>query len=94
MKLIDADALIADIRATFEGMEGTMASSGALYAIVALKSAPTLTLDDLRPKGRWIAQDETLTKFMCSVCESKNYGGYEMFCPHCGAYMRGGGNDA
>ena len=25
--------------------------------------------------GRWVAQDKTRTKFMCSVCESKNHGG-------------------
>lgn len=57
-------------------------------ALYDLAQTSTLTLDDLRPKGRWIAQDETLTKFMCSVCESKNYGGYEKFCPNCGADMR------
>ena len=37
--------------------------------------------------GRWIAQDETLTRFMCSNCESKNYDGYEKYCPNCGAKM-------
>ena len=35
--------------------------------------------------GRWVTQDETRTKFMCSLCESKNYGGHEKFCPNCGA---------
>lgn len=43
--------------------------------------------DNLRPHGRWIAQDETLTKFMCSACEAKNYDGHEKFCPNCGAKM-------
>lgn len=38
--------------------------------------------------GEWIAQDEGLTKFMCSVCNGKNYGGHEKFCPDCGADMR------
>lgn len=38
--------------------------------------------------GEWIAQDEGLTKFMCSICKGKNYGGHEKFCPNCGADMR------
>ena len=44
--------------------------------------------------GRWVTQDETRTKFMCSLCESKNYGGHEKFCPNCGATMDGGDSDA
>ena len=39
-------------------------------------------------RGEWIAQDEGLTKFMCSVCKSKNHGGHEKFCPECSADMR------
>lgn len=38
--------------------------------------------------GEWIAQDEGLTKFMCSVCNGKYHGGHEKFCPECGADMR------
>ena len=95
MRPIDADALIADIRATFEGMEGTMASSGALYAIVSLKSAPTLTLDDLRPKGRWVDGN-------CSMCGASIPTDNQWdfidesdchYCYNCGADMRGGGED-
>lgn len=56
-------------------------------ALYQLTQMPTLTLDDPRPQGRWIAQDETLTRFMCSECEAKNYGGHEKFCPNCGAKM-------
>ena len=41
--------------------------------------------------GEWIAQDDSLTKFMCSSCGGKNYGGHEKFCPNCGADMRKGG---
>lgn len=37
--------------------------------------------------GEWIAQDEGLTKFMCSVCNGKYHGGHEKFCPDCGAKM-------
>ena len=38
--------------------------------------------------GEWIAQNEGLTRFMCSVCNGKNHGGHEKFCPNCGADMR------
>lgn len=38
--------------------------------------------------GEWIAQDEGLTRFKCSVCNGKNHGGHEKFCPDCGADMR------
>ena len=40
-------------------------------------------------RGEWIAQDESLTRFMCSHCKAKNNGGHENFCPNCGADMRG-----
>lgn len=103
MRPIDADALIADIRATFEGMEGSMASSGALYAIVALKSAPTLTLDNLRPKGRWniveFDKDSRRITIECSECGMVEemtvmaYGFGHNFCHICGADMRGGGEE-
>ena len=48
-----------------------------------------LPAEDVAPvrHGRWVTQDETRTKFMCSSCESKNYGGHEKFCPNCGAKM-------
>lgn len=39
--------------------------------------------------GEWIAQDESRTKFMCSVCSGKNYGGHEKYCPGCGSKMDG-----
>ena len=38
--------------------------------------------------GEWISQNEGRTKFKCSICESKNYGGHENFCPNCGSDMR------
>ena len=41
-----------------------------------------------RQNGWWIPQDETYTKFQCSVCKAKNYGGHERFCPNCGARNR------
>jgi predicted RNA-binding Zn-ribbon protein involved in translation (DUF1610 family) len=44
-------------------------------------------------RGEWIRQDDTFTKYMCSNCGSKNYQGYENFCPNCGADMRGKKNE-
>ena len=92
MRPIDADALIANIKSDFEGAAGLMASSGALFAVTVLKSAPTLTLDDLRPKGRW---DPDWWRPKCSLCgftdslfdipvNPFNY------CPICGAKMESG----
>ena len=56
-------------------------------ALFNLAQSPTITLDDLRPKGRWIVQDETFTRFRCSHCECKNFGQRWNFCPACGAEM-------
>lgn len=92
MRLIDADELIKNlIHVSPECDEfGRGVATGISTAILEIYNLPFLALDDMRPKGRWIAQDETRTKFMCSVCESKNYGGHEKFCPNCGAKMDGG----
>ena len=31
--------------------------------------------------GKWIAQDETYTRYFCSECKSGNHQGHEKFCP-------------
>ena len=93
MRPIDADALLQrwnDIVPRMVRDKDGRIPIDFLVVINGVGTTPTLTLDDLMPKGRWIAQDETFTKFMCSVCESKNYGGHEKFCPNCGARMDGG----
>lgn len=38
--------------------------------------------------GYWIAQDNTLTRFRCSVCGSENHSIGWKFCSACGSYMR------
>ena len=39
--------------------------------------------------GHWIRQDESFTRFKCSnpKCGAENYGGFENYCPNCGAKM-------
>lgn len=64
-----------------------------------LEKAPTLTLDDLRPKGRRGPNEpEGDVWFHCSECGTEistswNYDCDQMwnYCPNCGADMRGGG---
>ena len=54
-----------------------------------LWNQPIITLDDLRPKGRWLERyGVSEYKYECSVC---NMGSDLMtdFCPNCGADMRG-----
>ena len=92
MRLIDADALIKSLKLE-EGFYRvrTWNFDGSVYSSVyrSIKSEPTIEAEPVR-HGEWIPQDNTRTKFMCSVCEGKNYGGYENYCPRCGAKMDGG----
>lgn len=59
---------------------------------------PTLTIDDLRPKGRWVPLPEDYREQIlgnkCSLCDYEYFGSRFNFCPSCGADMRGGGEDA
>ena len=52
----------------------------------AIINMPTVDAEPVR-HGKWIAQDTSRTKFMCSECKAKNYGGHEKYCPNCGAKM-------
>ena len=70
---------------------GEAMRGGIRIALRCMERCQPLTLDDLRPKGRWITQDETFTAFQCSRCECKNFGQRWNYCPNCGADMRGGG---
>lgn len=96
MRLIDADALeermeerLAQLRALYgdhdqykEGFEGGMKS---------VEFAPTLTVDDLRPHGRWLHRNNGIA--YCSECDTDSVEDGTNFCPECGADMRGGGED-
>ena len=58
-----------------------------------LEKAPTLTIADLRPKGRW--KDGECTNCGCDALYHKGVPvpTYTEFYPSCGADMRGGGED-
>lgn len=82
---------------------GESMRGGIRIALRCMERCPTLTLDDLRPKGRWKKYYNSYFgqhRCVCSECEDEEYWkrnynyGYESFCPNCGAYMRGGGEDA
>lgn len=96
MRPIDADALLQRWNNLLPRMardkDGAVPIDFCL-AIREVSATPTLTLDDLRPKGRWITQDETFTAFQCSRCECKNFRQRWNYCPACGADMQGGGED-
>lgn len=51
-----------------------------------IKNAPTV---DAVPvvHAKWIAQNDALTRFMCSHCKSENHEGFETYCQKCGAKM-------
>lgn len=65
-----------------------------------IEHMPTLTLDDLRPKGRWniVEIDKATNRITiecpkCGMVEEvplTTYGLWRDFCPSCGADMRGG----
>ena len=51
-----------------------------------IEAAPTIEAEPVR-HGRWIPQDVTFTRFMCSACKSRNHAYRTDYCPNCGAKM-------
>ena len=99
MIAVDVDKLkgeIADMKVTIQTpnwdyVTGYISALSVVEGMIA--TLPTITLDDLRPKGRWIERyGVSEYKYECSVC---HLGSDLMtdFCGHCGADMRGGGED-
>ena len=59
--------------------------------IQALKELPTYSFPD-REKGEWIEKRNKATghiESVCSVCGAEESYPYNLFCPNCGADMRG-----
>lgn len=100
MRPIDADALMTEVlKGTIisDDLYGMGIMAGVDSFAKKLEAAPTLTLDDLRPKGRRIMKETMIRSpfaknSYCSECnEETNF--LHDFCPYCGADMRGGGED-
>ena len=96
MRPIDADFLDEILDAAGDGRSRT---ANMIFAAVkeTVSCIRTLTLDDLRPEGRW--EKDERGKCRCSACKKNALepkpGVYFVpgFCYHCGADMRGGGED-
>ena len=104
MKLIDMSGWDARMDDMYRGRNARdIYDMGYMDALAQvddwLDAQPTLTIDDLRPKGRWVPNEpESDVWFHCSECEtdistSWDYDCDQMwnYCPNCGADMRGGG---
>lgn len=93
MRAIDADALLA--KWNDKAMKMVRDKDGAIpidfsAVISALILEPTL--DDLRPKGRWGDYEPYPDGYRCLHCKLIHRS-CTAYCPHCGADMRGGGED-
>jgi rubrerythrin len=92
MRLIDADALIAQWESDAEEMEELAIKLATYGAINDVKRQPTI---EPRKKGKWVKQNPMVDTEECSEC-GYNIQGEELetpFCPWCGADMRGGGQE-
>lgn len=88
MRLVDADELkkVDLFNGIWDKKNGNRHFMYGIETVVEyINSLPTI---DPVKRGEWVAQDAGHTRFMCSACGSKNYWGYEKYCPNCGAKMR------
>ena len=86
MRLIDADVFWNKAEEMY-----IHTKSGKIIPVMAvptwvINNAPTIKAEPVR-HGRWVAQDNTFTRFMCSECKSKNHHERTEYCPNCGAKM-------
>lgn len=97
MRPIDADALLQRWNNLLPRMardkDGAVPIDFCL-AIHEVSATPTLTLDDLRAKGRW-KRCVSEHYVECSECKQGMYihsiaYSFRNFCPNCGAKMDGG----
>ena len=98
MRLIDADALLQrwnDIVPRMVRDKDGGIPIDFLVVIHEVGTTPTLTLDDLMPKGRWIKRGYACgeNEYECSVChetEWRTSASRMKYCMFCGARMDGG----
>ena len=81
MRPIDGDFIDKELDEILDGSDG-MSSLAFIVLRGWIRSIPTLTLDDLRPKGRWKGGT-------CTNCGQVDFS-KPNFCPNCGADMREG----
>lgn len=89
-RLIDADALLESL-CNDCSYYGRCKVPCIQYDMITF--APTIDAEPVR-HGRWIPQDNTRTKFMCSDCKARNYDGSDNYCPKCGAKVDEEAQDA
>lgn len=99
MRAIDADRLGKEIESRFASVlndKGMVAQTLriALVAVIKLiRIAPTLDLEEPRPKGYWVRCYNGGTdrgEYSCSVCDAGETHNKSHFCWYCGADMRRG----
>jgi hypothetical protein len=93
MRLIDADALIAQWESDAEEMEEFAIKLATYGAINDVKRQPTI---EPRKKGKWIDNETSYADGVrqscnCSVCGKRSIRPLGDFCRWCGANMREGG---
>ena len=94
MRLIDADALIAQMEADAEQMEDLIAKMFAYAVVNDVKHAPTI---EERKKGKWLVEpydvENDIWVHRCGECMKVTMLGSKKprfdYCPNCGADMRG-----
>lgn len=82
--LISRSALIKDFEIQRLIKEDRLFTIPQINALI--KNAPTVEAVPV-VHAKWIAQNDALTRFMCSNCKSENHEGFETYCPKCGAKM-------
>ena len=85
VRLIDANVFIKDLTAMKSAYDAI-----ALDGMVkALKEAPTIDPESLRPHGKWVVCSDGYYPY-CSECKEEPKGGaMTNYCPNCGAVMQG-----
>lgn len=63
--------------------------NGELTEIVYLKDIKNAPTFDTDRRGVWIPQTRAFVRYRCSRCGGMNHGGFEKYCPDCGAKMDG-----
>lgn len=82
MKLIDADALIAELNLFFPVRDGITFETGFRQILTDIRNAPEI---DSAKRGHWIAYATGENE--CSVCHGKNTPYQANYCIDCGAKM-------